>query len=177
MESQHPHTSHKCNLGFSSLSVCPRSSPNSQGSLSSPYRTLELGHPVCGSTHSLPRVSVCPCDLPFPLFPSQGHRFQPNAFLFILPDYMGIIFAALVVKEFFFQVPVSFPWEFFQMYIYFWCVLGRGVISTSFYSGILIPHWRESFSSFSKLFWLFGVFYVSVQILELVLWKMSLVFW
>lgn len=74
MASQHPHIFHKWSLGLSRLSSCPRSSPSSQGDLSPLWRTPGLGHSVCGSTHSLPRTSVCLCTLPFFLVPSQVHR-------------------------------------------------------------------------------------------------------
>ena len=62
-----------------------------------------------GSTHSLHRVRTHPCDLPLPLSLLSGFRACPDAFLFILPDYVYIFLIALVVWEFFCQVLGSFP--------------------------------------------------------------------
>lgn len=45
---------------------CP---PTSRWAHLPPHDTLGLGHPNCGSHHSLPRVGVCSCNLCFPLSP------------------------------------------------------------------------------------------------------------
>lgn len=49
--------------------VSPNSCLTSQGTLSSLAWTPGLGHPIYGSKHSLPRVNLCLCILPFPLNP------------------------------------------------------------------------------------------------------------
>ena len=89
-------TTHEWSLGFFILSICPSGSPSSLGGLSPPYRIPGLGHPLCGSTLSLPEVSVCLCDL-FLLVPFQGHKYQPDDFLPLLPGYVGILLATLAV--------------------------------------------------------------------------------
>ena len=85
--SHHPYTPHEWSLGFSSLSICPSSSPNSQGVLSPMCRTPGLKCPVCGSAHSLPRASIPLHDFPFPLGPLPGAQVPSDAFLSILLDY------------------------------------------------------------------------------------------
>ena len=70
--SQHLHTLHKWSLRISSFSTYPSDSTSSQEGLSPMHRSPGLGHPVCGLTHSLSRVSVHPCNLPFPLSPLPG---------------------------------------------------------------------------------------------------------
>lgn len=78
--SQHVQTPREWSPGFPQLfrlSQCP---PTSQGGLSPLCRTLGLELPICGSTCSLPKVGICPCNVSFPLIPSQGHRSQPNQF-------------------------------------------------------------------------------------------------
>ena len=54
---------------------------------------------VCGLTHSLLRVSVHLCSLPFPLNPPIGVQVLINHFLLFLPGYMCTFLTALVVLE------------------------------------------------------------------------------
>ena len=63
-----------------SLPVKPWGPPTSKVSLSLLRRTPGLGCPSYGFYHSLPRVSVCPCILPFPLGPFLGHGSQLDCF-------------------------------------------------------------------------------------------------
>ena len=72
-------------IGFSSLFTCLSSSPGNQEGLSPMCRIPELGSPVCGSTHSLPRASVHLCDLLFPLSHLPGVQVLTQCFLPILP--------------------------------------------------------------------------------------------
>lgn len=118
------HSSQVGGLVFSCLFISPSSSPGSQRGLSPTHRTQGLWHPVCDWIHSLPRASVHPCNLPFPLVPSPACRSQPDAFLPVLLYYVCIFLRVLVVQESFYQFPVSFLWEVFHMQVYFWCVHG-----------------------------------------------------
>lgn len=52
------------------------------------HRTPGLGCPVCGSTHSLLGVSLCPSDLPFPLRPLLG--VQVLTHLFFCPTQLHV---------------------------------------------------------------------------------------
>ena len=81
LASQHPCIPHEWSLGFSRLSICPSSSPSSQGNLSPSCRTPGLGCPVCDLTHSLPRVSVHLCNLSFPLSTLPGTLVPDQCFL------------------------------------------------------------------------------------------------
>ena len=65
--------------------VSPIIPPTSKGGLSPPCRTTGLGCPFFGLTCSLPRVGVCPCNLPFPLSRLPGAQ-VPNWSLFF-PSY------------------------------------------------------------------------------------------
>lgn len=87
---QHPCTPHEWSLGSASISVSPTGSPGSHKGLSLLCGTLGLERPVCGSTRSLPRMSVHSCDQISFSVPSQGHRCSPSAFLPVLPDSVGI---------------------------------------------------------------------------------------
>lgn len=86
-------------LSFLQLSFHHSGSPDSQGGLSSLCRTPGLGCPVCGSTHSLPGVGLCPSDLPFPLRPLLGaqvltHLFCPtrsHVYLSYRLGYIGVL--------------------------------------------------------------------------------------
>lgn len=98
-------------VSVSSIYICTSRSQSIQGSFSPMHWTAGLEHPACGSTHSLHRMSIHPCDLPLPLSLLSSFRSCPDAFLSILPDYVCIFLIALVVWEFFCQVLGSFPWE------------------------------------------------------------------
>ena len=87
---QHPCTPHEWSLGSASISVSPTGSSGSHKGLSLLCGTLGLECPVCGSTRSLPRMSVHSCDQISFSVPSQGHRCSPSAFLPVLPDSVGI---------------------------------------------------------------------------------------
>ena len=88
--SQHLLIPHEWSLDFSSLSFCPRSSPKSQGGLCPFHRTPGLGQPVWLELLS-PQGEYLPMwSSLFLLVLSQGHRFQLDAFLPILPDYKGL---------------------------------------------------------------------------------------
>ena len=83
----------------------PSSPPTSRGGLS-PLCPFGLGHPICGSHRSLPRMSVHLCTLLLPLSPPRGIGPEPIAFLCFLPDYTCIFHTAFVVQESFCQFPV-----------------------------------------------------------------------
>ena len=70
--SQYLHTPHEWSL---SIFICPSGSPSSQGCLSPMHRSLGLGHPVYGSTHSLSIVHLY--NLLFPLSPLPGANPDP----------------------------------------------------------------------------------------------------
>lgn len=80
LASQHTHILCWQSLGFSSLSFCPSSFPRSQGIFSPLSRTVGLGNPLCGWTHSLPRARSALSNLLFLLDPSKGSRSQLYAF-------------------------------------------------------------------------------------------------
>ena len=78
--SQNPNNPHEWSLGFSSRFLCPSDSPSRQGVMCPTFRTPGLGPPVCGLTHSLPRMSVHMCDLLFPLSPFPGAQVPTQCF-------------------------------------------------------------------------------------------------
>ena len=83
--------------GFSSHFLYPSSFLTSQGSLYPLWRTLGLGHPVCGLTYSFSRMRVHLCGLPFPLSSLLGTWVLLQYFPPILPNSTGIFLAALVL--------------------------------------------------------------------------------
>lgn len=83
-------TPHEWSLGSASISVGPTGSPGSHKGSSLLCGTPGLGRPVCGSTRSLPGMSVHSCDQISFSAPSQGRRCSPSAFLLALPDSVGI---------------------------------------------------------------------------------------
>ena len=75
-----PVHSSKYSPDFSSLSICPNAFLISQMGLSAIDRTPRLGYPVCALSHSLSRVSVHTCSLPFPLGPLPGGSILAQCF-------------------------------------------------------------------------------------------------
>ena len=70
--------------GFLQPPVIPRQLPTRQGGSSPLCKTPELGCPVCGSRHSLPREGLCP-------FPSRVISLNPITFLPFSSNYVWII--------------------------------------------------------------------------------------
>ena len=85
-------TLHQQSPGFPQPSICRSSLPTSQGGLSPPCRNPGLGCPVFGSSHSLPRVRVCPCNHPFPLSPFPGAYIPTQSLLFFFYLIMCVSF-------------------------------------------------------------------------------------
>ena len=77
---QHLYTPQEYSPDFSSLSICPNAFLISQMGLSAIDRTPRLGYPVCALSHSLSRVSVHTCSLPFPLGPLPGGSILAQCF-------------------------------------------------------------------------------------------------
>lgn len=75
----------------------------------------ELRYQICDLNHSVPRKDLHPCNLPFFWVPSHKHRSQPDCFYSFLLESMCIFLSALVVKESFCQLPVSFQWKIFHL--------------------------------------------------------------
>ena len=127
---------------LSSVFTCPSISPvcPGEGGVSSMYSTRGLSHSVCSLTHSLPSVAVCPFRSVFSFeTPPRGKGMNPVTFFLMLPDYVCIFLKTLVILESFCQFPVSFQWEFFHMWMYFWYVCGSTwALCLSSYSPILI---------------------------------------
>lgn len=73
---------HEQSPGFFRLLGCPCGPPTCQEGLSSLCRTPGVGHLVCGSTCSLPRVGVHWCDLSFPLSPFPGSQVPTQSLFF-----------------------------------------------------------------------------------------------
>ena len=90
---------------FLMLSICPNSPPASKGGLSPPGRTPGMGCPVCNLT----QYEGLPIKIPFSLsFLLRVTGPDLIAFLSFLPNYTCFFLTALVIKEFFYQFPVSF---------------------------------------------------------------------
>lgn len=66
--------------------ISPSSSTISHRGLFPAQKTPGLSHPICGLTHSIPRVGLCQYNLPFPLSPLQGAPVLTQSLLF--PSYL-----------------------------------------------------------------------------------------
>ena len=108
-----------------SPSICPGTSTISHRYLFPPQKTPGLSHPICGLTHSIPRVGLHQYNLSFLWVPSKEHQSWPNHFS-SLPTWLLVYLSySLVIQESFCQFPVRFQWELFHMWMYFWHIHER----------------------------------------------------